>query len=219
MNNFYLDLAYDAHPDEPGHFWGGYVDESKAFSMLPFDVYRSSRTDMAGNPVEISSAGKGKTTLTASGRKQIKGVQAQLFAETIRGFQWVEYYTFPKVMGLVERGWNAHPDWETLSGAAEQQTFDRDLALFYEKISVKEMPCWSRMGVNFRLPHPGLTIRDGLLYANTSIEGAQIRYTTDGTEPTVESELWETPVACQAAVVKAKLFYRDKQSVTSCYWQ
>ena len=169
--------------------------------------------------MEIGSAGKGKTTLTASGRKQIKGVQAQLFAETIRGFQWVEYYMFPKVMGLVERGWNAHPDWETLSGAAEQQTFDRDLALFYEKISVKEMPYWSRIGVNFRLPHPGLTIRDGLLYANTSIEGAQIRYTTDGTEPTVESELWETPVACQAAVVKAKLFYRDKQSVTSCYWQ
>lgn len=106
---------------------------------------------------------------------------------------------------------------EKFSGVAEQQAFDRDLALFYEKISVKEMPCWSRMGVNFRLPHPGLTIRDGLLYANTSIEGAQIRYTTDGTEPTVESELWETPVACQAAVVKAKLFYRDKQSVTSCY--
>ena len=69
--------------------------------------------------------------MTASGRKQIKGVQAQLFAETIRGFQWVEYYTFPKVMGLVERGWNAHPEWETLSGAMEQQAFDRDLALFY----------------------------------------------------------------------------------------
>ena len=74
------------------------MDEAKAFSMLPFDVYRSSRTDMAGNPVEIGSAGKGKTTLTASGRKQIKGVQAQLFAETIRGFQWVEYYMFHKVM-------------------------------------------------------------------------------------------------------------------------
>lgn len=219
VNNFYLDLAYDAHPDEPGHFWGGYVDESKAFSMLPFDVYRSSRTDMAGNPVEISSAGKGKTALTASGREQIKGVQAQLFAETIRGFQWVEYYMFPKVMGLVERGWNAHPDWEVLSGAAEQQAFDRDLALFYEKISVKEMPYWSQLGVNFRLPHPGLFVRDGLLYANTPIEGAQIRYTTDGTEPTIDSMLWEAPITCEPAVVKAKLFYRDKQSVTSCYLQ
>lgn len=219
VNNFYLDLAYDAHPDEPGHFWGGYVDESKAFSMLPYDVYRSSRTDMAGNPVDVSAAGKGKTTLTASGRENIKGVQAQLFAETIRGFQWVEYYIFPKVMGLVERGWNAHPDWETLSGVAEQQTFDRDLSLFYEKISVKEMPCWSLTGVNFRLPHPGLSVKDGLLYANTPIAGGQIRYTTDGTEPTVESALWEAPVTCHAAVVKAKLFFKDKQSVTSLYMQ
>ena len=219
VNNFYLDLAYDAHPDEPGHFWGGYVDESKAFSMLPYDVYRSSRTDMAGNPVDVSAAGKGKTTLTASGRENIKGVQAQLFAETIRGFQWVEYYMFPKVMGLVERGWNAHPDWETLSGVAEQQAFDRDLSLFYEKISVKEMPCWSRTGVNFRLPHPGLSVKDGLLYANTPIAGGQIRYTTDGTEPTVESALWEAPVTCRSAVVKAKLFFKDKQSVTSLYMQ
>lgn len=219
VNNFYLDLAYDAHPDEPGHFWGGYVDESKAFSMLPYDVYRSSRTDMAGNPVDVSAAGKGKTKLTASGRENIKGVQAQLFAETIRGFQWVEYYMFPKVMGLVERGWNAHPDWETLSGVAEQQTFDRDLSLFYEKISVKEMPCWSRTGVNFRLPHPGLSVKDGLLYANTPIAGGQIRYTTDGTEPTVESALWEAPVTCRSAVVKAKLFFKDKQSVTSLYMQ
>lgn len=217
VNNFYLDLAYDAHPDEPGHFWGGYVDESKAFSMLPYDVYRSSRTDMAGNPVDVSTAGKGKIELTASGRKNIKGVQAQLFAETIRGFQWVEYYMFPKVMGLVERGWNAHPNWETLSGVAEQQAFDRDLSLFYEKISVKEMPYWSRIGVNFRLPDPGLSVRDGLLYANTPIAGGQIRYTTDGTEPTVDSTLWETPVACQSAVVKAKLFYKDKRSVTSLY--
>ena len=124
---------------------------------------------------------------------------------------------FPKVMGLVERGWNAHPDWEALSGVAEQQAFDRDLALFYEKISVKEMSYWSRTGVNFRLPHPGLSVKDGLLYANTPIAGGQIRYTTDGTEPTVESVLWEAPVACGAAMVKAKLFFKDKQSVTSLY--
>ena len=34
-------------------------------------------------------AGKGKTTLTASGKEHIQGVQAQLFAETIRDFEWV----------------------------------------------------------------------------------------------------------------------------------
>lgn len=79
------------------------------------------------------------------------------------------------------------------------------------------MSYWSRTGVNFRLPHPGLSVKDGLLYANTPIAGGQIRYTTDGTEPTVESVLWEAPVACGAAMVKAKLFFKDKQSVTSLY--
>lgn len=60
VNNFYLDLAYDAHPDERGLSWAGYVDESKGFSMLPYSIYRSSRTDMAGNPVDPDIAGKGK---------------------------------------------------------------------------------------------------------------------------------------------------------------
>ena len=47
------------------------------------------------------------------------------------------------------------------------------------------------------------------------IRGGEIRYTTDGTEPTLRSELWKAPVACDASVVKAKLFYLNKESVTS----
>ena len=81
------------------------------------------------------------------------------------------------------------------------------------------MPYWSRIGVNFRLPHPGLSVKDGFLYANTSITGGEIHYTTDGTEPTVESALWKAPVACGTAMVKAKLFFKNKQSVTSLYMQ
>ena len=218
VNNFYMDLAYDAHWDEPGHFWAGYVDESKSFSMLPYRVYRSSRTNMAGEPVCLDTAEKGKTMLTASGKKQIKGVQAQLFSETIRGFQWVEYYMFPKIMGLVERGWNAYPAWGELSGEKEQQVFHHDLAHFYHKLSKKEMPYWNQTEMNFRLPYPGLYFKEGFLYANTSIQGGQIRYTTDGTEPTTDSKLWKAPVVCTSSVVKAKLFYLNKASVTTELW-
>ena len=57
--------------------------------MLPYHIYRSSRTDMAGNPVDLGIAERGKTVLTASGKERIQGVQAQLFAETIRDFKWV----------------------------------------------------------------------------------------------------------------------------------
>ena len=215
VNNFYLDLAYDAHPYERGLSWAGYVDESKGFSMLPYSIYRSSRTDMAGNPVDPDIAGKGKTTLTASGKEHIQGVQAQLFAETIRDFEWVEYYTFPKILGLVERGWNAFPAWSTLTGEKERQAFNKELGLSYSKVSEKEMPHWASRSINFRLPHPGLCIKEGQLHASTPIRGGEIRYTTDGTEPTLRSELWKAPVACDASVVKAKLFYLNKESVTS----
>lgn len=215
VNNFYLDLAYDAHPDERGLSWAGYVDESKGFSMLPYSIYRSSRTDMAGNPVDPDIAGKGKTTLTAFGKEHIQGVQAQLFAETIRDFEGVEYYTFPKILGLVERGWNAFPAWSTLAGEKERQAYNKELGLFYSKVSEKEMPHWASRSINFRLPHPGLCIKEGQLHASTPIRGGEIRYTTDGTEPTLHSELWKAPVACDASVVKAKLFYLNKESVTS----
>ena len=213
VGNFYMDMAYNGHPDERGLDWGGYVDESVSFSMLPFSIYRSLRTDGAGNPVDLDAAEKGKTVLTAEGRKNILGVQGQLFAETIRSFNGVEYLLFPKIMGLAERGWNAYPAWEELRGAQEQQAFNKALALYYEKISDMEMPYWARNGINFRLPHPGLLVKDGKLYANVAIRGAEIRYTTDGSEPDAQSALWEAPIPCHAPVVKAKTFCQGKESL------
>ena len=65
--------------------------------------------------------------MTEIGKKHIMGVQGQLFAETIRSFDGVEYLLFPKILGLAERGWNAHPVWENLSdstgGAGFQSGF------------------------------------------------------------------------------------------------
>ena len=214
VGNFYMDMAYNGHPDESGLDWGGYVDESVSFSMLPFSIYRSLRVDMAGNPIDLDNAEKGKTALTEIGKKHIMGVQGQLFAETIRSFDGVEYLLFPKILGLAERGWNAHQVWENLSGMREQQAFNQALALYYEKISKSEMPYWAKNGINFRLPQPGLLVKDGNLYANVAIDGAEVRYTTDGSEPTAQSTLWKEPVKCGSLVVKAKTFYQGKESLT-----
>ena len=213
VNNLYLDLAYNAHHDERGHSWGGYVDEQKTFSMLPYSVYHSSRTDLNDNPVDLDNAARGKEPLRR--RENIKGVQAQLFAETIRGFQWVEYYMFPKIFGLVERGWHAHPQWEYLTGQEEQEAYYRDLSRYYAIISQKELPFLQKSGVNFRIPLPGLVLKDGMLYANAALPGAEIRYTTDNSEPTLQSPRWEGPTPCHAPVIKAKAFYLGKSSVTT----
>ena len=83
------------------------------------------------------------------------------------------------------RTWlECHPAWENLSGIREEQAFNQALALYYEKISKSEMPYWAKHGINFRLPQPGLWIEEGNLFANVAIDGAEIRYTTDGSEPT-----------------------------------
>lgn len=208
-------MTYDVHPDERGHNWGGSVDEHKSFAMLPYHVYRSVRAGLDESPVHLELAEEGKTALTEQGRASIVGVQGQLWAETIRGPQWVEYYMFPKMFGLIERGWNAHPDFEELRGEEEELVFHKELAHYYRKLGEKEFPYLAQSDVNFRLPYPGLCLRDGMLYANTPIYGAEIRYTTDGTVPTEDSALWTEPVSCVSSCIQAKLFYLGKQSVTA----
>ena len=81
-----------------------------------------------------------------------------------------------QILGLAERGWNAHPAWENLSDIREEQAFNQALALYYEKISKSEMPYWAKNGINFRLPQPGLLVKDGNLYANVAIDG--LKYVT-----------------------------------------
>lgn len=215
VNNFYMDLAYNRNYDERGHSWAGYVDESKSFAMLPFSIYRSSRTDIAGNPTDLDALEKGKELLKPDSFSNIRGVQAQLFTETIRNFDWVGYYVFPKIFGLVERGWNARPSWERLRGTEERDAFYKDLSYFYALISDKEMPYMKIQDMNFRLANPGLMTDGEYLYANTSLRGASIHYTTDGTEPDQASPVWTKPIKYNSSTIKACIFYLGKKSLTT----
>ena len=215
VGNFYMDMAYNGHPDERGLDWGGYVDESVSFSMLPFSIYRSLRVDMAGNPIDLNNAEKGKTALTEIGKKHIMGVQGQLFAETIRSFDWRGISSFPQNL-------RAGRTWLECSSGMGKPVRRAGAAGFQSgfwhfimrKSASSEMPYWAKNGINFRLPQPGLLVKDGNLYANVAIDGAEVRYTTDGSEPTAQSTLWKEPVKCGSLVVKAKTFYQGKESLT-----
>ncbi|MDR1782688.1 MAG: family 20 glycosylhydrolase [Dysgonamonadaceae bacterium] len=212
VTNFYMDMSYNRHQSEPGLHWGGFVNEFNSYDMLPYDIYRSVRRDMYGKAYNLDSLSKSKLPLKAGAEAQIVGVQGQVWAETIRNFEQVQYYLFPKMYGLIERGWNAVPEW---AKTGDDAAYTAAKQKYNAKISENELPRVVSLGVNFRVAQPGIVVKDGKLYANSQIAGAEIRYTTDGSEPTEKSTLWTAPVNCNAAMIKAKAFYLGKESVTT----
>lgn len=219
-NNLYIDFAYTPLYHDRGHMWGGYLDEHKSFSLLPYNVYRSARTNIKGERMNLDSLEQGRITLTEEGRANIIGVQTQLFSETLRSASWFEYYIFPKMLGMAERGWNTQPEWETMHGEKERQAFNADLNSFYKWIALAEMPWLDHKGINFHLMPPGIAVRNGKLFLNSRIAGATLRYTLDGSEPTTASERWTTPVSVPVnATIRARVFYLNKESLPVSFAQ
>ncbi len=202
VGNFYLDMAYNANPAEQGLCWGGYVDEYRSWEARPYDIYRSTSTTLDGKPLSADIA-KGKPVLSEESKKNIIGVQAQMFAETIRNFDMVELYMFPKIFGVVERAWNAD--------VADEKT---GLIRYNRLIGTSELLYLQRCGINFHVGMPGIRRSDDMVFMNSPYPEAEIRYTTDGKEPDSGSKLWKGPVKASGKVIKAKLFYLGKESAT-----
>ncbi len=217
VTNLYFDMVCGRNPEEPGLNWGPSTDERMAFALQPFDIYRSARIDHDENLLDIYRAGDGKPQLSPETKGNIVGIQSQLWAEAIRSPQQFEYMLFPKVYGLAERAWNAHPSFEGLPEETEPLAYNAALARFYALIEQRELPYLGTRGVNYRVPYPGLKIENGTLRAACPYRLAEIRYTTDGTEPTRYSALYTAPVALPADcdVVKAKAFFGGKESVAT----
>lgn len=181
VNYFYLDMLYNNHPEEPGLNWGGTVDEFQSLHGYPSRLC----------PIDASKE-----------KGSIKGVSGQLFAETIRNPEMIEYYLFPKMLGLTERAWNSDSTYS-----------DRE---FNAIIGQREIPRWAREGRNFHLRQPGIKEIDGKIYMNSPYPGAEIRYTTDGSEPTAQSALYSEPIPASGLTdIRARLFYNGKSSLTT----
>ena len=147
-SNTYFDLAYNWSKTERGHSWAGFIDERRSFSFLPFDLYKSVRWDDKGRPTDLATASDGKPALTAEGKPYILGVQGQLWSETLRNFDHVTYYLFPKAVGLFERGWNAAPAWAETT-QPDDPAFVEDFDHFFTIVAQREYPYYANMGISW----------------------------------------------------------------------
>ncbi|MEE8583226.1 MAG: family 20 glycosylhydrolase [Acidobacteriota bacterium] len=205
-SNLYFDLAYDADPKEPGYTWAGLVDTRKPYEFAPFDLTRG---------------GSNLEALTAEGKKNIAGIQGQLWSENAKGPELMEYLAFPKLLGLAERAWAQQPDWMSMDGSQREQALATAWNRFANGLGQRELPRLDYLfgGVGYRLPPPGAVIEEGILKANLAFPGLEIRYTTDGTVPEADSTLYQGPVAVEGPVQLRSFDTRGRGSRVSAVSQ
>ncbi|MEX0610715.1 MAG: family 20 glycosylhydrolase [Pirellulales bacterium] len=205
--HLYLDLACEKDPLEPGYYWAGFVEMRAPFELVPLDVFKNAARNAMGQPVTQESLA-GRARLTRKGAQHIRGIQGQLWGENLRSPQNREYMAFRRAIAVAERAWAKSSAWADIEDPQEyQRKLARDWNQFANRLGQRELPRldYLRGGVNYRLPPPGAKLRGDRVWANVAIPGLQIRYTTDGTEPTADDEIYQTAIPA-ADVVRLRSF-------------
>lgn len=207
VTNFYFDLAYEKDADEPGLYWGSFVDVDKPFYFIPLDYYKSAKEDVQGNSVDPKIFDK-KERLTEYGAGNIVGIQSQIWSEKIRGAAQLEYMLLPKLLGFAERAWAKNPTWATEKDSTIANTnYLKDWSWFTNLLGKREFTRLNNYagGFNYRIPTVGVMVKEGKAHANTQFPGLLIKYTLDGTEPTLKSKTYTSPIS-QSGLMRFKTF-------------
>jgi hexosaminidase len=216
VSNFYFDLAYSKDPQEPGLYWAGFVNTKNAYAFAPYDMFKTTNKNSMGQKIDLESGGGGGAQraivehLTPEGKKNIVGVEAQVWSETIKGRDMMEYYMLPKLVGFAESAWAPERRWETIKDKTEREDrIQHDWTIYAQTLAKKELPRLSYLnkGYNYRIPPPGCIIDGDTLKVNVEYPGLIVRYSSDGKEPTHRSSRFEKPMRISGkGIIKLKSF-------------
>jgi len=203
VSNFYFDLAYSNDPEEPGLYWAGFVNTKNAWAFAPYDWFKTTYKTSMGRIIDRDKEFKDMVRIDPDAKENIIGLEAQLWTETVKGREMAESYMFPKMLGFAESAWAAERDWENETDMVKMdQSIAKEWNQFANRVGQTAFPRlkWWNGGYNYRIAPPGAKVVDGKLYANVNFPGLQIRYTTDGSEPTLDAKEYTGPVEISGEV-------------------
>lgn len=202
--HLYFDMAHNHDPAEAGVNWAAYVDLDKMYDFLPTDFLRVSPT----NPTEKV----GLDGLTDYGKRNVIGLEGTLFSETMREPSRIDYLLMPRMLALAERAWAAEPDWSDVADLKKaEKLHTKDWSRFANLLGKKVLP---RLDIehpdfNYRIPPPGLKLLDGQVHVNHQLPGFTLRYTMDGSEPTLQSTEAQETILGSRGEVRVAAFARS----------
>jgi hexosaminidase len=80
-------------------------------------------------------------------------------------------------------------------------------SVFVNVVGKRELPRLDYFsgGFHYRIPTVGAVVEKGVVLANLQLPGFTTRYTVDGTEPTGNSKLYQSPIT-EKGIIQLKVF-------------
>ena len=205
---FYFDMVDDKDLDNVGLSWSGYADYKDMWTVDVFDIFNDSygvkKNNISKEYIESSEK------IKYSNRDNIIGIQSQIWSETIRNEDILDYMFMPNIIVFSQKAWSKDPKWMSIQDQSEREiTLDDEWNKFTNTIGQRVLPMVDNIygGLSYDLPKPGGIIKNDSLYANSAFPGLNIKYTLDGSLPNFESMSYTNPVKINKDdIVNLRLF-------------
>ena len=187
-------LGHNAIMTPSPYMYVDYYQEDPETAPVTIGGYVTLKMTYTYNPVEDNADELVK--------KHIIGVQGNAWAEYMQTDDRRDYQIFPKAIAIAETGWtqNQNKGWES---------FCRRMAGEFERLdimNVKACRNFFDVNINTHVENDTLNVVLECYYPD-----AEIHYTTDGSEPTLQSTLYTAPFPLQGNIdLKATAFKNGK---------
>jgi hexosaminidase len=141
--------------------------------------------------------------LTVEESKYVLGAQGNVWTEYMPTEEKVEYMAFPRMIAMSEVGW-------TKPENKDYKNFHERLENFHERLNVLNINYANHL---YEIEGNLISEEGAVTYdLKTLTEGKTIRYTLDGIEPNLESQLYteQIPIT-ESTILKAAVFNVEKQ--------